>query len=187
MEKRAPSLGYIQYLASDAAISEIEKRLFKFFNLLFRRPSPQHADWSQKGRLRELLVGDALYRSDLLSVEEMEVYLRSFSPNWEDKGSGMRGPLAYYKNWERRVDEEKDLPITFSSKIPVLFFHPLQDATCLPGIVARMKDKYVPQVKVVPLDCGHWVMLEKAEEVTRSVIEWIEADVGLGIGPTSKL
>jgi len=83
--------------------------------------------------------------------------------------------VAYYKTRKLRIEEEKDLPIGFPPTFPVLFFHPLKDATCLSSQVERMQHKWIPQVKIVPLDCGHWVMLEKTEEVTQTVTTWLSS------------
>ncbi|KAG9019473.1 hypothetical protein FRB90_001947 [Tulasnella sp. 427] len=116
---RAPTLGYMEYFADDMSTQEIEGKLLKFFNLLYRRP-PQtlttnlassandEETWYLSGRLRRLLFsGQSSRRTDLLELPEMEVYLRSFSSTWEEKGSGMQGPLSYYRTGQLRVTEER--------------------------------------------------------------------------------
>lgn len=190
---RAPLLGYMEYFASEESTKEIESRLFKFVNLVFRRPPATEATssaptgslaaaptsdgedtWPLPGRLRRLLLGPQSPRhSDLLDLVETEVYLRSFSPTWEEKGSGMQGPLSYYRTGQLRVAEEKDLPPTLPGSLPILFLHPQRDPTCLPSQVDRMKKKFIPQVSVKTLDCGHWVMLEEPEAVARGVLDWL--------------
>lgn len=126
---RAPLLGYMEYFASEESTKEIESRLFKFFNLVFRRPpatettpsvsagasasaptSDNEDTWPLRDHLRRLLLGPQSPRhSDLLDLVEAEVYLRSFSPTWEEKGSGMQGPLSYYRTGQLRVAEEKGM------------------------------------------------------------------------------
>ena len=58
--------------------------------------------------MRKLLLREQVPPTELMGApEEMEVYLRSFSSNWEDKSSGMRGPLNYYRTAELRFPQEK--------------------------------------------------------------------------------
>ncbi|MNG38749.1 hypothetical protein D3C84_1265630 [compost metagenome] len=34
--------------------------------------------------------------------------------------------------------------------------------------------KFVPNVEVVNLDCGHWIMEEKPEETNQAILRWLE-------------
>lgn len=49
-----------------------------------------------------------------------------------------------------------------------------------------MKTKFVPHVEIEPLECGHWVMLEKPREVTEGVINFVRRHV-VQAGPRAKL
>lgn len=210
----------MEYFADPGSTAEIEARLYKFFNLIFRRPSPTLANdpasfekgddedtWPLPGRLRRVLLrARSPRRSDLLEAEEFEVYLRSFSQTWEEKGSGMQGPLSYYRTGQLRVEEEKgmdvslipssvassrtstDLPSTLPATLPILFLQPLKDPMCPPSQVERMKKKFIPHVNIKPVDCGHWIMLEEPEAVSKLVLEWLsEIKVVPSRSHTSKL
>ncbi|KIO25181.1 hypothetical protein M407DRAFT_76026 [Tulasnella calospora MUT 4182] len=155
---RAPLLGYMEYFASEESTKEIESRLFKFVNLVFRRPPATEATSSAPtGSLAAAPTSDG-------------------EDTWPLPGrlrSGMQGPLSYYRTGQLRVAEEKDLPPTLPGSLPILFLHPQRDPTCLPSQVDRMKKKFIPQVSVKTLDCGHWVMLEEPEAVARGVLDWL--------------
>jgi pimeloyl-ACP methyl ester carboxylesterase len=34
--------------------------------------------------------------------------------------------------------------------------------------------KFVPNVEVVNLDCGHWIQQEKPEETNQAILKWLE-------------
>jgi pimeloyl-ACP methyl ester carboxylesterase len=65
-----------------------------------------------------------------------------------------------------------DLPINFPGSVPVLFLQATQDSVCIPSQVERMK-KWVPQLTVESFDCGHWILVEKKEEVNKAVVDWL--------------
>ena len=61
---------------------------------------------------------------------------------------------------------------------PTLFVAAKHDAVATPAMGKANIEKYVPQAKIVELDCGHWVQLEQTERLNEVWEKWIE---GLGL------
>lgn len=60
-------------------------------------------------------------------------------------------------------------------------------ASSPPGHARRAK-KFVPSLQTVTLsDAGHWLMVERKDEVTRIVGDWIEATLRAETAAKSKL
>jgi len=119
---------------------------------------------------------------DILTATEFDFYVSSFKVN-------MHGPLAYYKTHKLRYEEEKDakLPSRLPASLPALFIRGTEDASSPPEHARRAK-KFVPSLRMVTLnDAGHWLMVERKEEVTRIVGDWIAATLDAETAPQSKL
>ncbi|CAF4287290.1 unnamed protein product, partial [Adineta steineri] len=56
---------------------------------------------------------------------------------------------------------------------PVLFIEGTRDYIGIIGAGERQK-QYIPDLKIVKVDTGHWVMEEKPEEVNREIDQWIK-------------
>lgn len=71
-----------------------------------------------------------------------------------------------------------------SPDIPVLFIRGTQDPTS-PLVAAEKMQEVIPNMKVVSLDAGHWIMVETKDQVSEAVLSWLK---GLSlIGGRSKL
>lgn len=114
----------------------------------------------------------------------------------------MFGPLSYYRTNKIRQEEEHgagkidlcernstdrinclaaDLPANLRSNLPVLFFWGTEDPTCAKHLIEKMY-KFIPKLRNVRVDgCGHWLMLEARNQVTNTVIEWLEESLPLQI------
>ncbi|KAL0950245.1 hypothetical protein HGRIS_010229 [Hohenbuehelia grisea] len=167
---RAPDFGYQVYFASQESTQTIDANLRRFVRLLFRRPSSKAPGFTKLGELKAVLEKDANldHLDTLLTPEEFEYYLSEFR-------KGMNGPLNYYRTSKYRHDEEAaaKLDPKLRANLPVLCIYGSSDPTCLEPLVKKAH-KFIPNQKDVPLTgCGHWIMLEAADQVTNAVLAWL--------------
>ena len=97
----------------------------------------------------------------LLDEDDLAVYAAAF------EASGFTGGINWYRNLDRDWHLLADVdPVV---RQPALMVHGDRDP------VAPVEDlgTYVPAVEVVHLDSGHWVQLERPEETTRILLEWL--------------
>ncbi|MEM7081519.1 MAG: alpha/beta hydrolase [Pseudomonadota bacterium] len=102
-----------------------------------------------------------------LSREELAVYAGTFSHN------GFRGPVNWYRNFERNWRQDKGLPQLVEQ--PSLMIMADNDVV-LPPSAADHMETYVPNLtRHLVKECGHWTMQEQPEEVNRVLIDWLES------------
>ncbi|KAG8926660.1 hypothetical protein FRC03_007680 [Tulasnella sp. 419] len=186
MARRVPDYGYMMYFASKESTAEIHGKLLRFFKLVYSSYElSESRGWARGDNMRKIIKGELAINAsgDLLTIEELEAYLRAFTPTEENRG--LEGPLSYYRTGPLRYEQEKDLPVNLPPELPVLFIQPTLDPSCPDHLVQRMS-KYIPNLKIVQVDCGHWVMLEKRDEMTTLVPDWLDG-LQLEDPPLSKL
>lgn len=59
-----------------------------------------------------------------------------------------------------------------SIDVPALFIPASRDAILKPAM-ARGMHQHIPKLKVKEVDAGHWAQLEKKEEVTDIIKQWL--------------
>jgi len=75
-----------------------------------------------------------------------------------------------------------NLPFAYKKGLPVLHLRGANDATS-PEQATEIMRKVLPWGKIITYpDAGHWLMVEKKDEVTRDVLDWLS-----GVGHKSKL
>lgn len=100
----------------------------------------------------------------------------------EDFGPGYRGPLMWYVALNGDVnleDEQKERSNweTYRTDKPVLMVLSGKDPIALPDMQAGMVEKYVQdqkQLRVEMLACGHFVMLEKVDELAVILLDFFK-------------
>ena len=112
-------------------------------------------------------------------------------------GGSIQGPLNYYRTTKLRFEEEQagrsttssvnetetipplapNLPFAYKTDLPVLHLRGANDATSPEPMVKTMR-KILPWAKIITYEgTGHWLMVEKKDEVVRDVLDWL-ADMG---------
>ena len=103
------------------------------------------------------------------------------------KRTGWFGATAYYLNHAANEAYNRDPPGGGVLEMPVLFVHAKYDSVCATavepeqgekGLMTEMRAKCKEMEEVV-VEAGHWVGLEKAEEVNRAMVSWVQSK-GLG-------
>jgi soluble epoxide hydrolase/lipid-phosphate phosphatase len=169
-----PSYGYQVYFASEQSTAEIEANLALFFPLAFRHHRQTEFLLSHLGDFQDCLLSGKKPGGCILSDKELEYYVSNFGQK------GMIGPLSYYRTTKFRFEEERDaaLPSKLRADLPVLFMYGTEDVTCPPQ-AARNSEKFIDQLKVVPLSgIGHWVMVEASQAVTEEILQWLRPTLG---------
>jgi len=97
-----------------------------------------------------------------MSDNDLEIFTSAF------KASGFTGGINWYRNLDRNWTILKDVdPII---KQPSLMIYGERDV--IPKF-EKLSD-FVPNVDVITLDCGHWIMEEKPEELNKTIIDWLK-------------
>ncbi|KAF8165643.1 Alpha/Beta hydrolase protein [Crassisporium funariophilum] len=168
--QRAPNLGYQVYFANPKSSLEILAHLKKFLLLTFS-PTLVKVDYTKLGSLQKLLLNDSDVKvpTSILTEQELNFY-------YSELRKGMFGPLNYYRTAKFRHDEElaADLPANLSSDLPFLFIWGTKDATATPFVINKSR-KFIDRYQDIALEGrGHWLMVEAKDEITSTVIDWLE-------------
>lgn len=98
----------------------------------------------------------------LMDDNELSVFISAF------ESSGFTGSINWYRNLDRNWHLMADVsPIIYQ---PTLMIYGNQDT--IPK--SENLKKFVPNLDIVSLDCGHWIQQEKPEETTQSILKWLE-------------
>jgi pimeloyl-ACP methyl ester carboxylesterase len=101
-----------------------------------------------------------------LTDVDFEVFVKAF------EHSGFRGPINWYRNFDRNWEESADLE--YKVYQPALMICAERDPVLPPSMAAGM-EKSVPNLTktIVIKGCGHWTQQEKPDEVNEALIEFL--------------
>jgi len=117
--------------------------------------------WLEEGKLAE--------SKPWFTSEDKEHYDQAFS-------SGYAAPINWYKAALTNINEsdEKEIPQeNIALKQPTLLISSTSFITVSGDFASQMKPN-VPDLTVESLDCGHWIQLEKADEVNGILEKFFE-------------
>lgn len=104
----------------------------------------------------EIASGDPI-----MSEDDLSVFISAF------KNSGFTGGINWYRNLDRNWHILADVDPIISH--PTLMIYGTQDQ--IPP--SPNLNKFVPNVEVVNLKCGHWIQQEKPDEVNQVISDWL--------------
>jgi pimeloyl-ACP methyl ester carboxylesterase len=133
----------------------------QFLRNIFRKNVPLTPP--QPGMMMTNLANEkAPLGEPIMSDNELEVFISAF------ESTGFTGSINWYRNldtnWYLLADVD---PII---QQPTLMIHGNQDL--IPKF-EKLTD-FVPNAKVVTLNCGHWIQQEKPEETNQAILKWLE-------------
>ncbi|TYZ64281.1 hypothetical protein PybrP1_013114 [[Pythium] brassicae (nom. inval.)] len=183
---RFPAFSYVQFLAdTEAASAHLEAAPRELFTAVFRAPLEKPDSASPVTFLHVLLgVGHSPHRfyklrSNLLSEDELEFYVREFA------ASGFKGGVNYYATRAADFAAERGLPRVLPH--PVLYVGAGWDPVLTPELAAHMP-RVVPNLEVALVEtASHWLLWSHKSETTALLLQWlakIEAGAGGGDAPT---
>jgi pimeloyl-ACP methyl ester carboxylesterase len=132
----------------------------RFLSNLFRKNQPT-AEPEPGMAMMNLATAQAPLGDPILSGDELAVFVSSF------ESSGFTGGINWYRNLDRNwhLLAEVD-PVV---RQPALMIYGDQDAVAQsPNL-----EEFVPNVKVVTLNCGHWIPQELPDETNRTILAWL--------------
>jgi pimeloyl-ACP methyl ester carboxylesterase len=101
-----------------------------------------------------------------LTDADFEVFVKAF------EHSGFRGPINWYRNFDRNWEESADLE--YKVYQPALMICAERDPVLPPSMAAGMENSVPYLTKTIVIKgCGHWTQQEKPDEVNEALIEFL--------------
>ncbi len=139
----------------------LKDHTFQFLRNLYRKNEPVREPQPGMAMIN-LARAETPLGDPVMSDSELAVFVSAF------ESTGFTGSINWYRNLDRNwhLLAEVD-PIV---QHPALMIYGDRD----PVAKSENLAKFVPNVEVVNLDCGHWIQQEKPEETNRAILEWLE-------------
>jgi pimeloyl-ACP methyl ester carboxylesterase len=103
---------------------------------------------------------------NFMTDADFDVFVKAF------ERSGFRGPINWYRNFDRNWEESADLE--YKVYQPALMICAEKDPVLPPWMAAGMKNSVPNLTKTITIkDCGHWTQQEKPVEVNQALIEFL--------------
>ncbi|KAJ7592486.1 Alpha/Beta hydrolase protein [Mycena floridula] len=166
--------GYWEFLSQKGADTIVLGHMDSFMSLLFGDSELKKDNFAQTGGLEAWLKADKIADiQDYVSADEVKHHREILQ-----KG-GMAGPLCYYgiMTSKDNIDFNDNLAIPKQNIMvtkPVFFGAALRDVVALASVQKMILAKTCTNTTVCDYDAGHWVMVEKKDEVNRDLLAWIE-------------
>ncbi|CAE6395102.1 unnamed protein product [Rhizoctonia solani] len=170
-----PNFQYQAFFASPESTAIIDANVDRFMRLIYSSAKQLAAgevpSFEKTGVLEDWLNDKTkTVMPELLSQEELDTMVSEIKA-----GVGFGAMLNYYRTRKINHEFEKDLPQDIRPDIPKLMVVPSADPA-IPAALSVRAEKQLKNIEVAWLEglCGHWVQLERPQEVERIVGEWVE-------------
>ncbi|KAG9026258.1 hypothetical protein FRB95_009039 [Tulasnella sp. JGI-2019a] len=164
-------LGYWYFFTSEDGHTKIEANIPLFIDLLYRSHKTVHPELWGVGTIEKIMSGEIANPgpSDVMSEKERQSYIKYFEANGIDK------PLNYYRQFPHAfaIQEKLKLNPILPTTMPVLLVAPDHEPFVHPDLVEKSKH-FVPSLEVQPIESAHFVLLERRDEITQIVGDWVE-------------
>lgn len=162
------SIGYWEFFAADDAAGIIEKNVDHFIDLLFANNTLlAKTDVAPVGKLRQWLNnGNRTTRASYMTEQDYAIVRNYLATSMQPK-------LNWFKAVIANVDWEYEKTMNATVRRPVLFMSGTRDYIGVPGAAAR-QNQSIPNLKMIEVDTGHWLMEEKPEKVNEEIDQWIK-------------
>lgn len=142
---------------ADAVLDEFAHQ---FLRNLYRTNEPVRAPQPGMAFLN-LARAEAPLGDPLMSDSELAVFVSAFET------SGFTGGINWYRNLDRNWHLLAEVEPVIQQ--PALMIYGERDAIMRSESLSR----FVPNVDVVTLDCGHWIQQELPDETNRAMLTWL--------------
>ena len=88
---------------------------------------------------------------------------------------GYRGPMSWYKAALQGVNDADDTKVLENDRecpLPTLLVVSDEDYVTRADLQSMQSQKWVPQLRIEKLDCGHWIQLERPEKLQNLLVEF---------------
>ncbi|KAF6751029.1 Alpha/Beta hydrolase protein [Ephemerocybe angulata] len=170
------NFGYWGFFSAPDANETIQKHKESFWDLVHARDSrlPKYA-LCPTGAIRVWLESDSrTAHAPYVTKELSQIYEKEFTKN------GYHGPLNFYKITVSGADMEdaKAIPLAqYPISKPVFFGGTSKDVVCPPALSGRSLTQFCPKATTHIFEAGHWVLLEKPDELNAELEKWIESSL----------
>lgn len=138
----------------------LEQNTKQFLNNLYRKNLPQTEPEPGMAMIN-LALSQQAAGEPVMNNNEMAFFIAAF------ESSGFTASINWYRNLDRNWHLLSDVdPII---QHPVLMIYGLRDVIPLSPSLS----KYVPNVQVATLDCGHWIQQELPEQTNQLILNWL--------------
>ncbi|MEZ9232777.1 alpha/beta fold hydrolase [Vibrio amylolyticus] len=142
---------------ADAVLND---NTFQFLRNLYRKnESPKEIE--QGMAMINLAQDEKPLGEPVMSDRELAVFVTAFELN------GFTSSINWYRNLDRNWRLLADVDPIIQQ--PTLMIYGDRDS--IPK--SENLSKFVPNVDVVSLDCGHWIQQESPKETNRAIIDWL--------------
>ncbi|KAF9022510.1 alpha/beta-hydrolase [Hymenopellis radicata] len=166
--------GYWAFFSQDDAPQIVSDNVDSLFSLLYATdPRLVIPHWCPVGALQAWLESHSTTEI-IISPEEYNTSKSVFL------ASGVAPSLNWYKIMASDIDrlDNQGIPesnATFNK--PVFFAGASRDYISIVALMRAAFFQYAPDFIFQDYDSGHWVMIERADEVNKDLLEWLEGSV----------
>lgn len=162
------SIGYWEFFEANDAATIIESNLDSFIDLIFAENSTlAKTDVAPRGKVRAWLSAKKrTNRAQYMTQQDYDTVRSYLSTRMQQK-------LNWFKAIIANVDWEYEKNMNATVQRPVLFIEGSRDYIGIVGAAAGQA-KYIPDLKNISVDTGHWVMEEKPDDVNREIDQWLQ-------------
>lgn len=138
----------------------LDKNTSQFLRNLFRKNVPHNIPEPGMAMIN-LARAKEPQGEPVMTEPELNVFVSSF------ESTGFTGSINWYRNLDRNWHLLADLDPMIHQ--PALMIYGDQD------VIPKFEglSAFVPKVKEVSLDCGHWIQQEKPSETNQAIVAWL--------------
>jgi len=169
-----PQFAYWELFSADDGHQIINANLEKFWEVL-------HGDVDEW--MKKMFCVRGAMKKFLLSDEHVPLKPYAKDPKWKNdfmerfKKDGFEAPLQWYKATVNNVQWESDRTIRkelLTVQIPMLYIGCTGDAVCRTDMIEiPRKAGLLPDLEVQTIECAHWCAMEKPDEVSRHIRDFV--------------
>ncbi|KAF5007500.1 hypothetical protein FDECE_6172 [Fusarium decemcellulare] len=169
-----PLYEYWHFICSDDTPGLLRENLESAYTVVFGEPETWAKYCCEPGAMREFVTeGQTQPTLPYATAEHKEDFMKRFG----DKDA-FDAPTCWYKATVFGIQSEADKLIEEDSQVvnvPTLFWGGEKDVVCPPAILQLgIQGGYLPNVKSITRDTGHWGQLEKPVEFGEDILGWLK-------------
>lgn len=138
----------------------LEKNTYRFFKNLYKVSKPDSLP--EPGMLMiNLAKADYSNDASILNDNELAVFVTAF------ESSGFTASINWYRNLDRNWHILGKVDPIIPHKTLMIY----GDKDVIPK--SENLSKFVPNVEIISIDCGHWIQQEKPAETNNAIVTWL--------------
>lgn len=163
-------LGYIPFIAEDTAPAILEKHAESAMTLMFCRDAKEWDTWFHPlNKMKEFITHDRKLPIGPWYIPDLQQHhIKAFSSS-----GGYEGASKWYRMWKNNLSAADEVGYEgFKISQRALLIVPKES-----NQQREMLEAWVPQLKTVEVEAGHWVHLEREGETNAAILKFLEDNV----------